>query len=184
MSNTGRINIQGMGDTDSNGYYYQKAIHDGYPYYENENGYQLIYRLEYMPYSIVPAYYIIKRVSSTNGYRTAAFSVAKYMSFSTNPIFANWINITSQYSGETSVGELDYMSSSSSSLSSLSSSSSSSLSSSSESSSSESSESSLSESSQSSMSSSSSSESSSSESSLSEQPGIGSMIIGSTFTIV
>jgi hypothetical protein len=107
--------ISGFGDEKANGYYTQIGNHDGFPYYKKTTGdYIIIYRLENGPYSYSPAYWI-ESITITNG--SVPLYGPKYVNLGTNIYTGEWLSIVDQTSGETAVGVLDELSSSSSSSS-------------------------------------------------------------------
>lgn len=114
------VYISGLTDLDANGSYAQIGTHDGYPYYENVNGYLLIYNLQNMPYTLSAGYFIVKKSTINNSIPNF---IPKYVNFSTDITTGTWNSLMYQSSGETSVGnfQLEYLSSSSSSTSSSSS---------------------------------------------------------------
>ena len=125
MNTEDKIIIADFGDQNANGDYHYLHDLNGYPLWEKNEYYFVVYYTAFMPWSITPSYYLIK-TSKYNG--STPIHTPLYRKEGTDPtdLTKSWLALVSQNSGETSTGTIveDLGSSSSSSTSSSSSSSS------------------------------------------------------------
>lgn len=115
-----KIIISDFGNASVNGDYNFAGYANGLAYYKKDNNHFLIYKSEFMPWSLDPSYYLIKITQTLDNSTT--IETPYYRLPGTNPegLSNNWISLRPETSGENQTGssELDLASSSSSSSSS------------------------------------------------------------------
>ena len=108
--------VSGFGSPGINGIYDYNVDIDGYPSYKKDDHNYLIYYKEYMPYSMSPQYYLIKVFYLDD--ECQKIKVPKFHVLKTDPTENQWKTDSNSVSGETEIGTVEIIESSSSSSSS------------------------------------------------------------------